>query len=117
MVARSRAVAFFFKKPIEKLFVHNHLPAGEGHHRSCAIAVFPALGADDVIFVDPAVGINLKIDQGVIDLLAKGHMVKLVLDRFRKVFTDAICLRAVGYHFRLVKVLDGRSELMFVVFP
>ena len=68
-----------------------------------------------IVTLDPAIKIDLEIDDRSIDLLSEGDAVELIEHRLVEPLDDAIRLRALGLGARMVNILECQVELVFVM--
>ena len=89
----------------------------EGLRWRFAVAISSAVRPFLVVVGDPLIEIGLQFFDGLVNLLSESNLVKLLQNRLMKAFADAVGLRASGFCFRVVDVLDGQVELILVVLP
>ena len=58
-----------------------------------------------VVAPDPFIDIGLQLLNGIIELLAKRDLIKLLKHRLVKPFADAVCLRASRLGFGVIDIL------------
>lgn len=74
------------------------------------------MGPFVIIVPQPLIQIGLQLLNGMINLLAKGHLVELFLDCAMETLSNAIGLGMAGFGLGVVDIFDGQVQLILMMF-
>ena len=70
-----------------------------------------------IVLREPRIQVSLQFLEPVIQLLAKCHAIKLILDGAVETLANSVGLRRVRLRLGMVDILDSQIQLVLVMFP